>query len=166
MKAREARLSDIPMIRSIAFAAWPVAYAAILSPDQLSYMLELMYSEPALREQMQVKGHRFLLLDVDRGECIGFAGFEHCYAQRSSTRLHKLYLLPQAKGAGNGAVLLNAVEEAARVAGDSRIELNVNRFNPAKDWYMRRGFRIQRDEVIDIGRGYVMDDHVLVKDLR
>lgn len=166
MIAREAQLTDVAVIRAIALAAWPVAYSAILSPGQLAYMLELMYSETALKEQMGSKGHRFLLLDNEAGRSIGFAGFEHRYANRTSMRLHKLYLLPDAKGAGNGTALLSSVEQIARAVGDARIELNVNRFNPSKDWYKGRGFRIERDEVIDIGHGYVMDDHVMVKDLR
>lgn len=166
MIAREAQLTDIAVIRAIALAAWPVAYSAILSPEQMAYMLELMYSETALKEQMGPNGHRFVLLDDEAGRSIGFAGFEHRYSNRANTRLHKLYLLPEAKGAGNGSALLSAVEHAARAVGDACIELNVNRFNPAKDWYMRRGFRIERDEVIDIGQGYVMDDHVMVKELR
>ena len=50
---------------------------------------------------------------------------------------------------------------AAREAGDRAIELNVNRHNPASGFYERHGFRVVRDEVIDIGQGYVMDDHVM-----
>jgi GNAT superfamily N-acetyltransferase len=159
---RPGAAADIPVLRSIAHAAWPVAYGSILSPAQLAYMLELMYSEAALREQLEVKGHRFLIAEADGG-ALGFAGFEHRHKDRSRTRLHKLYILPEKKGAGLGALLLAAVEAAARAAGDEAIELNVNRFNPTKDWYLRRGFAIERDEVIDIGHGYVMDDHVMAK---
>jgi GNAT superfamily N-acetyltransferase len=159
---RAAAVIDIPAIRAIAHAAWPVAYATILSADQLGYMLELMYSEAALRDQMTRKGHRFLLAE-EEGRPIGFAGFEHRFQGKPSTRLHKLYVLPEVKGSGAGSAVLIAVENAAREAGDAQLELNVNRFNPTKDWYLRRGFAIERDEVIDIGRGYVMDDHVMVK---
>lgn len=162
MMIREGALNDITLIRAIARAAWPAAYSAILSPEQLRFMLDLMYSEAALREQIEVKGHRFILCDRDAA-AIGFASFEHGYRQTKRTRLHKLYVLPEAKGTGAGAMLLRAVESAAHSAGDDRVELNVNRFNPSKDWYLRRGFVIERDEVLDIGHGYVMDDHVMVK---
>lgn len=161
---RAATVADIPVIRAIAHAAWPVAYASILSKAQLTYMLELMYSEAALREQMETKGHLFLIAD-QAGRALGFAGFEHGFKGRPSTRLHKLYILPQTKGTGLGALLLAAVEAAACAAGDEAVELNVNRFNPTKDWYLRKGFVIERDEVIDIGQGFVMDDHVMVKPL-
>ncbi|MFN3874658.1 MAG: GNAT family N-acetyltransferase [Flavobacteriales bacterium] len=165
MTVRAGCEADIPAIRAIAHAAWPVAYGSILSPDQLAYMLDLMYSERALHEQMHVKGHRFILIDGHRAQPVGFAGFEHRYGGKPCTRLHKLYVLPAVKGTGKGAALLAAVEAASRAAGDAFIELNVNRFNPTKGWYLRKGFVIERDEVIDIGHGYVMDDHVMVKAL-
>ncbi|HRD51229.1 MAG TPA: GNAT family N-acetyltransferase [Flavobacteriales bacterium] len=161
---RAATVADIPAIRAIAHTAWPVAYGSILSSAQLAYMLELMYSAAALREQMTVKGHRFIIAE-DNGLPIGFAGFEHGHKGLPRTRLHKLYVLPETKGTGVGALLLSAVESAAHDAGDNLVELNVNRFNPSKDWYQRKGFVIERDEVIDIGHGYVMDDHVMAKSL-
>lgn len=157
--------ADIPHIRSIALATWPVAYKEILSLEQLAYMLELMYSESALIEQMTAKGHHFIIAHREC-EAVGFAGLEHHYRGERSTRLHKLYVLPGMQGTGAGLALHNAVEEAARSAGDTQLELNVNRFNPSRNWYKRLGYRIARDEVIDIGHGFVMDDHVMLKQLR
>ncbi|MBK8497613.1 MAG: GNAT family N-acetyltransferase [Flavobacteriales bacterium] len=164
MRIQAADPADIPFIRAIALATWPVAYKEILSPAQLAYMLEIMYSEAALADQMTVKGHRFLLAHHD-DRAMGFAAFEHHCRGERSTRLHKLYVLPEVHGSGAGRSLHNAVEEAARSAGDTQLELNVNRFNPSRSWYERIGYRIARDEVIDLGNGYVMDDHVMVKPL-
>lgn len=160
MRIRSAGQEDIPTIRAIAHATWPVAYRTILSPAQLAYMLDLMYSEAALREQMVRKGHLFLLAEInDVAE--GLAGFEHAYNGTDHTRLHKLYTRPQAQGKGVGKALLGDVAERARQAGATLLELNVNRFNPAKAFYLHQGFRVVRDEVLDIGQGYVMDDHVM-----
>jgi diamine N-acetyltransferase len=156
---RPATRADIPTIRAIAHATWPIAYAETLSPAQLAYMLERMYSEPALNKQFD-EGHRFLLMHGE-ATAIAFAGFEHHYQGRDHSRLHKLYALPSAQGTGVGKALLDAVIAAAHQAGDRVLELNVNRFNRAKEFYERQGFRIVRDEVIDIGQGYVMDDHVM-----
>jgi catechol 2,3-dioxygenase-like lactoylglutathione lyase family enzyme len=47
--------------------------------------------------------------------------------------------------------------------GQHSLELNVNRFNKALAFYKDQGFQVVRDEKIDIGRGYFMDDHVLRK---
>lgn len=162
-RVRSASSADIPTIRAIALATWPVAYRTILSQEQLEYMLDLMYSEHALQDQMTAKRHRFLLACV-HDAVIGFAGYEHGF-RAGRSRLHKLYVLPGSQRSGAGNELLRAVETAAQRAGDTLLELNVNRFNPAREWYTKRGFIIDRDEVIDIGHGYVMDDHVMVKRL-
>ncbi|MFZ1333040.1 MAG: GNAT family N-acetyltransferase [Flavobacteriales bacterium] len=150
---------DIIAIRQIALITWPIAYAKILSQGQLDYMLDLMYSERALQLQFE-QGQKFFLFE--KGEhSLGFASSEHNYKGTRKTRLHKLYVLPEAQGTGAGRQLLDAVIRSAEIAGDERIELNVNKFNPTKDFYLRSGFTVVRDEVLDIGEGYVMDDHVM-----
>lgn len=160
---REASAADIPAIQTIAHAAWPVAYAGIISAAQVAYMLDMMYGTPALEAQFGAGRHRFLLAERD-GTASGFAGFEHHHGS-GATRLHKLYVLPEAKGTGLGRLLLEAVLTEAQRAGATAIELNVNKRNPAKDFYARQGFTIARDVVIDIGSGFVMDDHVMVRSL-
>ena len=164
MTIRIAVPADLPLIQAMAHATWPVAYSGIISPAQIAYMLDRMYGTPALEEQFGPKGHRFLIAE-QAGSPIGFAGFEHHYAQGRS-RLHKLYVLPAAKGSGVGHALLEAVLMEAIKAGDAAVELNVNKHNPAKDFYLRHGFVIERDEVLDIGGGFVMDDHVMVRRFR
>jgi GNAT superfamily N-acetyltransferase len=164
VRIRPATAADIPLIQAIAHAAWPVAYSGIISPAQIAYMLDRMYGTPALEEQFGPKGHRFLIAE-QAGTPVGFAGFEHRYAPGRS-RLHKLYVLPAVKGAGVGHVLLEAVLIEAMKAGDTAVELNVNKQNPAKEFYARHGFTIERDEVLDIGGGFVMDDHVMVRRFR
>lgn len=161
MNIREATRADIPLIQVIAQATWPVCYAGIIGPEQIAYMLELMYGTPALEAQFGPKGHRFLIAEKE-GPPIGFAGFEHGYNGSERTRLHKLYVLPGVKGSGVGHALLAAALAAARKHGDTAMELNVNKRNPAKHFYERHGFVVERDEVLDIGQGYVMDDHVMV----
>ena len=163
MRIAEATPQDIPTIQAIARAAWPVAYSSIISAEQIAYMLERMYGTASLEAQFGEKGHRFLLARTEDA-AIGFAGFEHHYLPRRS-RLHKLYVLPQVKGTGAGHALLEAVFSEARNNGDTHIELNVNKRNPAKLFYQRHGFTVERDEVLDIGNGFVMDDHVMVRGL-
>lgn len=157
-------VADIPAIRAVAFATWPVAYGTILPAGQLEYMLDLMYSEAALHEQFTHKGHQVFLLK--RGvDTMGFATYAHSGLECAMTRLHKLYVRPTEQGAGGGALLLSAVLKAAYDHGSALVELNVNRFNPAKGFYLRHGFQVVRDEVIAIGQDHVMDDHVMQRSL-
>ena len=161
---RHATETDIPLVRAIALATWPVAYRGILSSAQLAYMLDLMYSGTALTDQLTRRGHQFLLAS-DLDGPVGFAAFEHHHMGERSARLHKLYVLPATQGTGVGSALLEGVERSCLAAGDQRLELNVNRFNKARNWYVQRGFRVAYDEVVPIGNGFVMDDHVMTKDL-
>jgi GNAT superfamily N-acetyltransferase len=158
---REGTRADIPLIQDMAQATWPVCYAGIIRPAQITYMLDLMYGTPALEAQFGSKGHHFLVAEQEEIP-IGFAGFEHGYLGGQRTRLHKLYVLPHVKGRGVGHALLEAALSEARKQGAGAMELNVNKRNPARHFYERHGFVVERDEVLDIGSGYVMDDHVMV----
>ncbi|MBP6392380.1 MAG: GNAT family N-acetyltransferase [Flavobacteriales bacterium] len=161
MNFRTATLADIPAIRSIAQTTWPVAYYPhILGKEQLAYMLDLMYSAEALRKAMTEKDQRFLLLETTDGPT-GFASYTPNYRQAGVAHLNKLYVLPSTQGTGAGKALLGRVIAEARELRTRSLELNVNKRNPVITFYQHMGFRIERDEVIDIGQGYVMDDHVM-----
>ena len=41
----------------------------------------------------------------------------------------------------------------------------MNKHNPSTGFYARHGFTIEREEVIDIGNGFVMDDFVMLREL-
>lgn len=162
-RLREATERDIPTIRALARTTWEVAYRSILSPAQLRYMLELMYRPSALSEQLAA-GHRFILIE-DGKTPLGFASHSPMGPEGVRTRLHKLYVLPEAQGSGAGRALLDAVEARAAAAGHRAVEFNVNKHNPAIAFYERCGYRVIRSEVNDIGEGFVMDDHVMEKSI-
>lgn len=156
--------ADIPVIKMLAEKIWPDAYTGIISAAQIRYMLGLIYSESALKTQMQ-NGHRFIFA-LEESIPVGFASFSKKSSEEPKTfRLHKLYVLPNLHGKGIGVFLLNQVIEESQTAGGDTLELNVNKHNPAKLFYERKGFTILREEVLDIGEGYVMDDFVMVKNI-
>ena len=99
MTLRAVTVSDIPMVRAIAHATWPVCYAGIITPAQIAYMLDLMYSEAALHGQL-THGHEFLSAE-NNGTAIGFAGFEHRYSpprrvQGQAARCYRPFWMPHA----------------------------------------------------------------------
>ena len=79
--------------------------------------------------------------------------------------LHKIYLLPEAQGGGNGKRLFMAGEREMRLAGATAFELNVNRGNPALEFYRHLGMQLSRSGDFDIGGGFFMNDHILRKEL-
>ena len=160
----EAAIQDFKTIREIAYKSWPTTYGSILSKEQIDYMLDLFYSEKTLLENLNEKGHRFLL--VNEGEiCIGFASYEHNYLNQNCTRLHKIYLLPEAQGKGAGKVLIEAVENLAKENQSVVVSLNVNKFNKAISFYKKIGFEVVSDEEILLEHGYKMEDYKMEKKL-
>jgi ribosomal protein S18 acetylase RimI-like enzyme len=153
-----AKAVDIPTIQQIAYTTWPVAYADILSQQQLTYMLDMMYNETILLQQLK-DGHQFLLAQQDK-DYIGFAGFSST-EEEHKFKLHKLYVLPNQQQHGAGKKLLQQVIAAAQSAGGKQLILQVNRHNKAKQFYERLGFTVLYEKAFDIGNGYIMDDYVM-----
>lgn len=162
----QATVADLPLIRDVALRTWPATFGAILSPSQISYMLDMMYSPDALQKQVQALGHVFLLAkDSETAECFGFTSYELDYKGDAVTKIHKIYLLPSSQGKGVGRLLIDDVAERARQHGNTRLSLNVNRFNKAVTFYERMGFAVVGQENIDIGNGFLMEDFVMEKPL-
>lgn len=158
---REAGISDIPLIRELAHATWKTTYPDILPEEQMNYMLEMMYSTSSLNHQINQQKHRFLFA-MDDGRPVAFASWSEM-AIKGSYRLHKIYVSATRQGKGIGKKLIERIIQTIQPEGSAVLELNVNRHNKAKDFYLRQGFRIVREEDIDIGNGYFMNDYVMQK---
>lgn len=165
MEIKKATVNDIETIQHLAKIIWPQAYNDIISSEQLRYMLNLIYSTESLTKQIE-NGHQFILV-IENSIAIGFASFSQKNTEEPNTfRLHKIYVLPNQPVKGIGSFLLSYVCKASVNAGATLLELNVNKYNKAKLFYEKKEFRILREEVIDIGNGYVMDDYVMGKYLK
>ena len=175
---RRATTDDIELIRSIAKVAFPATYSTIISAEQIDYMMEWMYSAEKL--QQEISGNiTYLLAEVD-GRTVGYLSFgpdEGAAAGAAAAlsaaapgqgrlfHLHKIYLLPEAQGGGNGKRLFMAGEREMRLAGATAFELNVNRGNPALGFYRHLGMQLSRSGDFDIGGGFFMNDHIMRKEL-
>lgn len=164
MEIVRAAAPDISRIQAVAEATWPHTFKDILSPEQIRYMLDRMYSHEALHASISDPNQSFWLF-VHEGKTLGFAGIEHRYQGKPATKLHKIYVLPDAQGMQVGKQLLEHVKNEARSAGSARLYLNVNRFNKATGFYEHLGFRISGEEDIDIGNGYLMEDYIMATEL-
>ncbi|MGN1220886.1 MAG: GNAT family N-acetyltransferase, partial [Candidatus Cryptobacteroides sp.] len=148
---RQAAVEDAGIIRQIADVAFRATYAAIISPGQIDYMMEWMYSESTLRKEI-CGNVTYLLLQAD-GKDIGYVSFgpENRPENSSLFHLHKIYLLPECQGRGYGKLLFKAAEEAMKKNGAEAYELNVNRHNKALNFYLQMGMHIARSGDFDIG---------------
>ncbi|NML21812.1 GNAT family N-acetyltransferase [Pseudoflavitalea sp. G-6-1-2] len=158
---RFADLEDIPTIGYLAQQIWPETYGAILSPEQLSYMLDMMYNPEALTDQMTKEGQRFLIAELDE-DAVGYASYAPT-EDEGVFHLHKIYVHPKTQGSGVGRALLDFVIEQILEEGAAAIRLNVNRYNKARNFYEKLGFTVTKEVDIEIGNGYQMNDYVMEK---
>jgi len=163
MHIRRAQLDELPILENLARQIWPDTYAHIISPQQINFMLDWMYSFPALKQQ-QEEGHEFYILAVD-GTDIGFMALEWIHdAQQSGSvqlKINKLYVLHAFQGKGIGRALVQKALERAVETQCEAIFLQVNKANGAKNFYFKLGFQVREEAVFDIGNGFVMDDYIM-----
>ncbi|TDR19691.1 GNAT family N-acetyltransferase [Flavobacterium cheniae] len=159
MKLTALKIEQLPIVIDLTKKIWPVAYGEILSKAQLDYMIDKFYNETALRELMQ-KSHVFYLAQDNNGKDVGFVSYE-INSEPNKTKIHKIYVLPETQGTGLGRQFFELVKEKAIENQQNAIFLNVNKYNNAIHFYSKLGFTKVKDEVIDIGNGYVMDDYVM-----
>jgi diamine N-acetyltransferase len=159
---RIAGREDITSIREMARRIWIPTYTDIIGSEQIEYMLNLMYSEESLIHQLEVEGCTFYILSNDKID-LGFASI----SSRNSElyRLNKLYVDTTFHGKGLGKLLLERLEKHTKDNKGKILELNVNKNNRAVKFYLSQGFEVFREEVIDIGNGFVMDDFVMRKNI-
>ena len=160
MKLTALKIEQLPIVIDLTKKIWPVAYGEILSKAQLDYMIDKFYNETALREQIEIKEHVFYLAQDENENYVGFVSYE-INSEPNKTKIHKIYVLPETQGTGLGRQFFELVKEKAIENQQNAIFLNVNKFNNAIHFYIKLGFTKVKDEVIDIGNGYVMDDYVM-----
>ena len=159
MKITKATIENIPLIKEIAEKSWRKHYPGILSNEQIEYMLEQMYSETELKNHFENPNYHYYLLSDDEN-FLGIMGFENHY-QKDTTKLHRIYLLEEAKGKGVGKFAINFLKNQAKESGDQRIILAVNKQNSSYHFYTSQGFKVYEEGVFEIGNEYVMDDYLM-----
>lgn len=150
---------DIPLIQELAKKSWEKAYAEILSEDQITYMLNKMYSEDALKQHFRHPEYHYYLISSN-DNTVGFIGIQH-HIEPNTTKLQRIYLLPEAKGKGLGRESIDFLKNVCREEDISRIILNVNKKNQATLMYQKMGFSVYDEGIFDIGGGFFMDDYLM-----
>lgn len=166
LQIRRASPDDIPIIRQLADVVFRDTYRTILSPEQLEYMMEWMYSEASLQRQMGQDGHVYFLGEVMGHPC-GYVSVQPLGLQEDGSflfELQKIYVLPQYHGRQIGRQLYDHICLFVRQAANGwpcRIELHVNRHNQSVNFYKHLGMEILREGDFPIGHGYYMNDYIM-----
>lgn len=156
LQLREAEEKDIQTIRTLAREIWHQHYPAIISHEQIDYMLQLMYSGESLKEQMLLKHHRFFLIQLNE-TAFGFMSLHE--EDRGKWFLNKFYIDQSKSSKGYGTQALQLIIAKLK---PKKITLTVNRQNfKSVNFYFKNGFVIERVADFDIGNGFVMNDFVM-----
>lgn len=173
-KIRPASAEDIPLIHEMADTVFRETYKDILSPEQMEFMMDWMYSEPNILEQMNVLNHKYFIAEED-GRACGYMSIEREAPSPEDDaggleqyHLQKLYVLPSHQGRGYGRELLQEAMRFVREisTGTARINLNVNRHNKAVGFYEKMGMECTSQGDFPIGSGFFMNDYIYSIDIK
>jgi RimJ/RimL family protein N-acetyltransferase len=154
----KAQPDDIPIISTLAHAIWHKHYKGVVGDEQIDYMLNLMYTHKSLTEQMTKQGHDFYLIQKS-SEIIGFISICKLEAE-GSYYIHKYYLSQNLAGQGSGTL---AFLELLKLLKPNYFKLTVNRKNfKSINFYFKNGFKIENVADFDIGKGFFMNDFIMV----
>lgn len=156
--------ADFDAIAALARRIWLAHYVAIISKEQIEYMLTGRFTHENLARYVDARDRWFDVLRQD-GAIVGYCSHALLPDPRE-VKLEQLYLLPDLHGLGMGKRMMVHIEAHARELGRDTLVLQVNKRNTkAASVYLRAGFEVREEVVIDIGAGYVMDDFIMTKRL-
>ena len=202
-------------IHDMAQVVFRHTYRDILSPEQMEYMMDMMYSLPNLQKQLD-EGHHYYIAYIHENAAVyetivegsvsaaedttvceavveesesaaedavgeyvpcGYVSVQHEGQDGDGTEifhLHKIYVMPQFQGRGVGIRLFETAVRHVRTTlqtltdhktTKARMELNVNKYNTAVNFYKHLGMRILLEEDFPIGNGFYKTDYVMGLDI-
>ncbi|MBE6369395.1 MAG: GNAT family N-acetyltransferase [Lentisphaerae bacterium] len=156
--------ASLQAIRDVAAEVWPRTFKEILSPEQIEYMMEMMYAPQVMNKEL-AEGVHFELVRADHAPA-GYIVYSAYGSDRRVAKLHKVYLLHKFHSQGIGQQMLDHAQEQCRQLGFTSVVLAVNKQNSrAIKAYQRNGFTIYDSVCNPIGSGFFMDDYLMKKAL-
>lgn len=177
---------QVERLAEVASEIWHEYWPAIIGEGQTDYMVNMMLTVPALKRDMAEHNYRYwFVYDEEDGRLVGFTGgatqvltgdAEHDAAFLLSPVvdgkwdrrffLSKLYLYASERGKHYASRVIEFYEQLCRDEDLDVIWLQVNRDNVlGVRAYEGRGFFVAEDRDSDIGHGYVMTDHIMVREV-
>lgn len=163
---RKAVLEDTPLIEELAQEIFRETYKVMLSPQQIDYMMEWMYSQENLHKQIVEGGHIYHIV-YNEGVPVGYISLEQ--QGERLWHLQKIYLRPGLQGKSIGKQMFLFALDYIRNNSPlpATMELNVNRDNVrAWQFYERMGMHKASSGDFHIGNGFYMTDYIMAMEVR
>ncbi len=150
---------DIRRVADLANIIWHEHFKTILSPEQIDYMVDRFQSYAAIKHFIEEEGYTYYLAEEGDDLC-GYLGIHD--EGDGTIFISKVYVRADMRKRGIASQLLERLREDYPDA--KKWYLTVNKYNSGSiAVYEKRGFKIVRAQVADIGNGFVMDDYVMEK---
>ena len=149
-------------LSAVADDIWHEHFTPIIGEKQVDYMLDKFLSPEALVEQIN-SGYEYFLLSYD----YTFAGFVGINEESDALFLSKFYIHKEFRGKKIASYMFQKLIEICKLRDLKKIWLTCNRHNTnTLAVYEHLGFKTVREQVTDIGNGFVMDDYVLEYEIK
>jgi len=148
---------DINTVVVLTNSIWNEYYVPILGKNQVDYMLDNVFSENALVEQIE-QGFIYFLIEYGR-KGVGCLGIQ---IREEDILVSNLYLCPKHQGLGIGRKTLAMVQNLSRSKGLKWVTMRVHKENiKAIVSCYRLGFKKTGEICRSIGGAYVIDDLIM-----
>ncbi|PAF53918.1 hypothetical protein BKH42_04085 [Helicobacter sp. 13S00482-2] len=167
--------TELENIHNLARSIWAEHYSRILTDGQIQYMVNNFQSTEAIQAQIK-DGYRYFQIYSKDGSdkddrLIGYFSFVQkndsaddstISKENPSLFLSKLYIEKTSRNQGIAKSVILYLKRIAQKMNWSSIWLTVNKQNTNSiQAYQKLGFKIYREDKVDIGRNYVMDDYYM-----
>lgn len=150
---------DIKEIAELAEVIWHEYFSSLLSPEQIDYMVEKFQSYKAIKEAVDNDGYKYYMAYCGDELC-GYLGYHN--EGEGRIFISKIYVRADKRRQGIASAMLEKLRVDEPEA--DTWYLTVNRYNSGSiAVYNKRGFVTVKEQVTDIGNGFVMDDFVMEK---
>ena len=158
IEIREITIAEAYAVSVLAREIWQEHYNPMVGSAQVEYMLSRFQSAEAVLSHISTEGYRYhAAYDGDR--LIGYSAF---YPADGYIFLSKLYVLKEYRGQGIAGRFFDIIKDASVTSGYNKIVLRVNRHNSGSiAVYKKWGFAVAKEEINDIGGGFINEDYVL-----
>ncbi|REE81277.1 ribosomal protein S18 acetylase RimI-like enzyme [Paenibacillus taihuensis] len=151
---------EIAELAAFAAEIWREYYVSIITMEQIDYMIGKFQSIQAMTDQIHHQSYAYYVMQQD-GSTVGYMSVKQ---EDGKLFLSKFYIAKEHRGLGYASQAMTFLEQLCKERQISHIWLTVNRYNESSiAVYEKKGFKVVREQIADIGNGFVMDDYVMGK---
>ncbi|WP_139997291.1 GNAT family N-acetyltransferase [Paenibacillus paridis] len=153
---------EMAEVAQLAAEIWREYYVSIITIEQIEYMIGKFQSVSAIADQIHHQGYEYYF--IHNNESV--VGYLSVKQEENKLFLSKFYISKEHRGQGYASQASAFLEQLCKDRNLSHIWLTVNRYNTSTiKVYEKKGFQTVREQMADIGNGFVMDDFIMEKEI-